>query len=414
MKVNTNPIRGTYDYAPKQAELRETVRQKILKCYQQNGFSLITTPILENLQLLNSSDGGDNLRLMFKTIKRGEKLDLKKPDLTENDITEEGLRYDLTVPLARFYANNKEQLPSPFKAIQIDYSFRAERPQKGRDRQFIQCDIDEFGDASVEAEIDVLSTGLSAYTSLGFKDLTIKINSKEILNQITEYFGYAVDEISSVCISLDKFDKIGFDGVLEELKNKFPDDRADKLVEAIQSVKQNGLNSLAKFGVKEECVNRLQTILDTMNGLYQSTDFDYKFVYDITIVRGQGYYTGVVYEVYCPDFRGAIGAGGRYDKMIEKLIGMTVPAVGFSIGFAPVCMLLEEKNAQFEQLDKLALIYNDGEFDKAFAKKQELMKDFKVSLYKRPKNFKALLEKLKYVGFSKFAFLDQEINIKDI
>lgn len=414
MKVNTNPIRGTYDYAPKQAELRETVRQKILKCYQQNGFSLITTPILENLQLLNSSDGGDNLRLMFKTIKRGEKLDLAKPNLTENDIAEEGLRYDLTVPLARFYANNKEQLPSPFKAIQIDYSFRAERPQKGRDRQFVQCDIDEFGDASVEAEIDVLSTGLSAYTSLGFDDLTIKINSKEILNQITGYFGYSVEEISSVCISLDKFDKIGFDGVLEELKAKFPDNRAEKLVEAIQNVKQNGIKTLAKYGVHNECIERIETILTTMNSLYSGTEFDYKFVYDITIVRGQGYYTGVVYEVYCPEFRGAIGAGGRYDKMIEKLIGVNVPAVGFSIGFAPVCMLLEEKNAGFEKNNKLALIYNDGEFDKAFKQKQELMKEFRVSLYKRPKNLKALLDKLKFVGFSKFAFLDENINIKEI
>ncbi|MBQ8431011.1 MAG: ATP phosphoribosyltransferase regulatory subunit, partial [Clostridia bacterium] len=167
MKINTNPIRGTNDYAPKQAELREEVRQIILKCYRKNGFSLINTPILENLDLLNSSDGGDNLRLMFKTVKRGDKLDLTKSNLTEKDITEEGLRYDLTVPLARFYANNREKLPCPFKAIQIDYSFRAERPQRGRDRQFIQCDIDEFGDDSVEAEIDVLSTGLSAYKDLG-------------------------------------------------------------------------------------------------------------------------------------------------------------------------------------------------------------------------------------------------------
>ena len=206
MKVNTNPIRGTYDYAPKQAELREVVRQRILECYQKNGFSLIQTPILENLSLLNSSDGGDNLRLMFKTVKRGEKLDLSKPNLTESDITEEGLRYDLTVPLARFYANNKEKLPNPFKAIQIDYAFRAERPQKGRDRQFIQCDIDEFGDDSVEAEIDVLSTGMSGYESLGFNDLTVKINSKEILNQITAHFGYSKEETASVCISLDKFD----------------------------------------------------------------------------------------------------------------------------------------------------------------------------------------------------------------
>lgn len=189
MKINTNPIRGTYDYAPKQAELREQVRQTILRCYQNNGFSLINTPILENLELLNGSDGGDNLKLMFKTVKRGDKLDLTKENLSEKDIVEEGLRYDLTVPLARFYANNKETLPNPFKAIQIDYSFRAERPQKGRDRQFIQCDIDILGDDSVESEIDVLTTGLSAYQKLGFDNLVVKVNSREVLNLILTNVG---------------------------------------------------------------------------------------------------------------------------------------------------------------------------------------------------------------------------------
>lgn len=416
MKINTNPVRGTYDYAPRQAELREEVRQKILNCYQKNGFSLIQTPILENLSLLNSSDGGDNLRLMFKTIKRGDKLDLSKPDLTENDITEEGLRYDLTVPLARFYANNREKLPNPFKAIQIDYSFRAERPQKGRDRQFIQCDIDEFGDDSVEAEIDVLSTGMSGFEALGFTDLTVKINSKEILNQITAHFGYKSDETASVCISLDKFDKIGVDGVLQELQTKFPDDRCKMLVSAIENVKNGDINTLLKYGVEASSVERINTILTALNDLYKDKKFDYKFVYDISIVRGQGYYTGVVYEVYCKDLRGAIGAGGRYDKMIEKLIGTSVPAVGFSIGFAPVCMLLEEKGVSFSTNNKLALVYNEGEFSKAFKVKQNLINDYKVSLYKKPKNLKALLEKLKFVGYDKFAFCDDtfEINIKNI
>ena len=414
MKVNTNPIRGTYDYAPKQAELREVVRQRILECYQKNGFSLIQTPILENLSLLNSSDGGDNLRLMFKTVKRGEKLDLSKPNLTENDITEEGLRYDLTVPLARFYANNKEKLPNPFKAIQIDYAFRAERPQKGRDRQFIQCDIDEFGDDSVEAEIDVLSTGMSGYESLGFNELTVKINSKEILNQITAHFGYSKEETASVCISLDKFDKIGVDGVLAELKEKFPDNRCESLVNAIEDVKNSDINALIKYGVDNQCIERISTILNVLNGLYKNSNFDYKFVYDISIVRGQGYYTGVVYEVYCPDFRGAIGAGGRYDKMIDKLIGTPVPAVGFSIGFAPVCMLLEEKGVKLIQGNKLALIYNDGEFEKAFEQKQKLSKEYNVSLYKKPKNLKSLLEKLQFIGFDLFALCDENINIKKI
>lgn len=415
MKINTNPIRGTVDLAPRQAELREIVRQKILKCYQANGFSLINTPILENLSLLNGSDGGDNLRLMFKTIKRGDKLDLSKPNLTENDIVEEGLRYDLTVPLARFYANNKELLPSPFKAIQIDYSFRAERPQKGRDRQFIQCDIDEFGDAGVEAEIDVLSCGMSAYVELGFDKLIVKINSKEILNQLTSYFNYSAEETSTVCVSLDKFDKIGVDGVKEELLSKFNDDRAEKLIFAIEDVKANGIETLSKYGVEDSVIDRVKTIIDTLNSLYAQKQCNYQFVYDITIVRGQGYYTGVVYEVYCDSFRGAIGGGGRYDKMIEKLIGVSVPAVGFSIGFAPVCMILEEKGISFKDKKKLALLYNEEEFDSAFKFKQQLMQEYNVSLYKKPKNVKALLEKLKFANFDLFSFYNNgEIDIKSL
>ena len=176
---NFSPIRGTNDYMPKEAKIREIVRQKILSCYQNNGYNLITTPILENLELLNMSEGGENLKLMFKTVKRGDKLDLTKENLCEADIVEEGLRYDLTVPLARFYANNREKLPIPFKSIQIDYSFRAERPQRGRDRQFIQCDIDIFGDPTINAELELLKTLIETYSSLGFNDLILKINKKK-------------------------------------------------------------------------------------------------------------------------------------------------------------------------------------------------------------------------------------------
>ena len=200
---NVQPVRGTYDYPPIQAENREILKQKILKSYQDNGFSLITTPILENLELLDNSDGGDNLRLMFKTVKRGDKLDLSKPNLTEKDICEEGLRYDLTVPLARFFAGNREMLPNPFKAIQIGYAFRAERPQKGRNRQFLQCDIDIFGDDSIRAEIEIITTAINTYTKLGFNNIVFKINSRKILNSLVLYCGFRQEDINSVCITLD-------------------------------------------------------------------------------------------------------------------------------------------------------------------------------------------------------------------
>lgn len=410
MKINTNPVRGTYDYAPKQAELRENVRQTILRCYQNNGFSLISTPILENLSLLNNSDGGDNLKLMFKTVKRGDKLDLAKNNLTEADIVEEGLRYDLTVPLARFYANNKEFLPNPFKAIQIDYSFRAERPQKGRDRQFVQCDIDEFGDAGVEAEIDVLSTGLMAYNELGFKNIVAKINSREILLNLLSNIGYCEEEFNTVCVSLDKIDKIGYENVLIELTNKFNDERAKNLLDAIQQIKAEGIESLSKFNINLELIERVKTILQTINKMFDKNIVICEF--DITVIRGQGYYTGVVFEVYSKEFSGAIGGGGRYDKMIEKIAGQTVPAVGFSIGFARVCMLLDEQNKKMNKFKKVALIYNANEFEKAFLIKQELMKKWDVSLYKEVKNIKGLLEKLKNSNFDGYAFYRD--NIADI
>lgn len=416
MKINTNPVRGTYDYAPREAELRNQVKEKILRCYQKYGFSLINTPILENLELLNGSDGGDNLRLMFKTVKRGDKLDLTKPNLTENDITEEGLRYDLTVPLVRFYANNKEQLPNPFKSIQIDYSFRAERPQRGRDRQFIQCDIDEFGDAGVEAEIDVLSTGLSAYKELGFDNLTVKVNSRQILNSIVLSAGYEEKDIQTVCVSLDKLDKIGFDGVKDELVEKGGNVAViDKLVSLLQNASKNSIDSLAGC-VNGEDIERVKTIVEAINTLFKSQGVNSKCVFDISIVRGQGYYTGAIYEVYTDGFGGAIGAGGRYDKMVGKMIGVDVPAVGFSIGFSPVCMLLEERGINFNKAKKIALIYDDGDFNKALITREKLVEKYDVSLYKRPKNFKALLEKLKFANFDAFATLQdaENIEIKDL
>lgn len=406
MKVNTNPVRGTYDYAPKQAELREEVRQIILRSYQNNGFSLINTPILENLELLNGSDGGDNLKLMFKTVKRGDKLDLTKPNLTENDIVEEGLRYDLTVPLARFYANNKENLPNPFKAIQIDYSFRAERPQKGRDRQFTQCDIDIFGDASANAEIDVLYTGLSAYSKLGFENLVVKLNSREVLNGILKYANFNESDFSTICVSLDKLDKIGIDGVKSELFAKLPEfeNSISTLLESIQDIKENGIKVLNKYGVDDELVKKLDFVINTVN--LSIPNPSYKVVFDISIIRGQGYYTGMVFEVYSSDFSGAIGGGGRYDKMIEKIIGVNVPAVGFSIGFARVCMLLDEQGKKLSKNKKLALIYDEDTFEGAFKQKQELIKEYDISLYKRPKNIKALLEKLQNINFDGFILYD--------
>ena len=394
---NFSPIRGTNDYMPKEARIREIIRQKILSNYQNNGYNLISTPILENLELLNMSEGGDNLKLMFKTIKRGDKLDLAKENLCEADIVEEGLRYDLTVPLARFYANNREKLPTPFKAIQIDYSFRAERPQRGRDRQFIQCDIDVFGDPTINAELELLKTLIETYNSLGLADLTLKINNRKILNQLVLFAGFKSEEVNTICVTLDKLDKIAVTGVVMELIEKgFNTENINALVEEINDVLEHGLNTVLKYGVDQSIVDDMNYLI---NNLKLLTNDKCEVCFDISIVRGQGYYTGPVYEFYTEGFGGAIGGGGRYDNMVEKMVGISVPAVGFGMGFEPVTMLIRERGLTFDMKQNLALIYDEeDDIVEVFKIKEELMNKYNVSLYKRAKNMKNFFEKIKAVA----------------
>lgn len=390
---NFNPVRGTYDYAPADAKVRETVRRIILNCYTENGYNLIDTPILENLEYLNSSDGGDNLRLMFKTIKRGDKLDLTKPNLTENDIVEEGLRYDLTVPLARFYANNRDKLPSPFKAIQIGQAFRAERPQKGRNRQFTQCDIDIFGDNTINAELDLLSTCIETLTRIGFNNLVVKINDRAILNSIILFAGFKKEDISTVSVTLDKIDKISLTGVTMELIEKgFDTANINKLIEILDDVILNGIEATKKYGVEETVIERVKYLIDNLNTLTLNK-FEIKF--DISIVRGQGYYTGTVYEIYTEGFAGAIVGGGRYDNMIEKITGISAPAVGCSIGFEPVTMLVKERELEYGDKTNLVLLYDpDDDILTVYKVKSELKKKYNVSIFARPKNMKNFYDKV--------------------
>ncbi len=408
---NINPVRGTYDYPPIEAESREIVKQKILRCYQDNGFSLIETPILENLSLLDSSEGGDNLSLMFKTIKRGAQLDLTKENLTEKDITEEGLRYDLTVPLARFYAINREKLPNPFKSIQIGYSFRAERPQKGRNRQFIQCDADIFGDSSRNAEIDIITTIMDTYAKLGLKDIVMKVNSRKILSGMVMHCGFGENEVNSVCITLDKIDKIGVTGIEAELLSKgFEPAKVRELIKANTYIKEQGLSVATNYGVDKEVVEDLQYIIDTCNKVITNG----KCVFDLSIVRGQGYYTGTVYEAYSNEFSGAIGGGGRYDNMINKIIGIDVPAVGYGLGFERVNLILSEQGKNLKARKKIALIYNkEDDYSQVLIRKQQLMENYSVATYARSKNMKALIDKLKFANFDGFVSLNDK-TIKEI
>lgn len=390
---NFNPVRGTYDYLPKDAKIREAVRQIILKNYQSNGFNLISTPILENLQYLTSSDGGDNLKLMFKTVKRGDKLNLSKENLTLSDIVEEGLRYDLTVPLARFYANNRDVLPNPFKSIQIDCAFRAERPQRGRNRQFVQCDIDIIGDKTINAELELLCVAIETLSQLNFKNLTVKINHKQLLNAICLFAGFKEEEISTVCVTLDKLDKISLTGVTMELIEKgFETEIINRLIEVLNDINANGIEASLKYGVAPEIVNDLQFLISTLN---QITGNKHMVKFDVSIVRGQGYYTGAVFEIYAPNFGGAISGGGRYDKMVGKITGNDAPAVGLSLGFEPITLILKEAGENLNMLPNLALIYDEqDDIKKVFEIKNELRKNYNVSIFARQKNMKNFYDKI--------------------
>lgn len=412
MKINCNPIRGTFDYLPKEMIVREKVRSIILSCYKKSGFMLVKTPILENLSLLTSSDGGENLRMMFKTIKRRDKLDLSKENLCEDDITEEGLRYDLTVPLSRMFSNNKEKLPLPFKAIQIDESFRAERPQKGRKRQFTQADADILGDPSENAEIEVLWTAISAYKELGFKGLLLKINSREIVNELVLSCGFNKEELGFVLTSLDKADKIGADGVKDELIAKgLEQAKVDRLINAISVIGENGIDVLEKFGVCAETKNKISNIISCVEKFAGDCC---RVEFDVSIIRGQGYYTGTVFEFFDTSFNRAIGGGGRYDTMIDKLLGISVPAVGISIGFEPTVMLILEKGLLEVKEQNVAVVYS-SDFNKAFETKCKLIEQgYGASVYKKPKNLFNLLLKLKENGCEYFVDCDKEFSLKEI
>ncbi|MBQ4541939.1 MAG: ATP phosphoribosyltransferase regulatory subunit [Clostridia bacterium] len=419
MKISTNPVRGTVDYLPAEMDVRSYAEQIILQTYKQNGFLQIKTPILESLDLLTSGDSGDNQKLMFKTIKRGDKLDLTKPNLKESDIVEEGLRYDLTVPLVRFFLNNKEKLPVPFKAIQIDESFRAERPQRGRVRQFTQCDIDILGDSSPLCEVELLYSYMCAYARLGFKNVTIKVNDRRALNEIITSCGFDSSKVIEVCVSLDKLDKIGYEAVANELvSNGFEAGAVQKLMQAIEKIKTAKTNAesfemLEKAGVSSAVVDSLKTIIDTASKFKTSETF--KVVYDVTIIRGQGYYTGTVFEVYDEEFGRAIGGGGRYDKMIEKFAGVSIPAVGASIGLYSVVMLMVERKAKTLS-KKLALVYDkNASFEDIMKAKIELMqKGYDVSTFAFPKNFNNFADKIKQNGYNQIVKIADTSKIIDL
>ncbi len=344
MALIKKPVTGMKEILPREMEIRDYLKGIINETYRSFGFNPIETPCLEDIRNLLSKQGGENEKLIFKVLKRGEKLNLETAG-SEEDLVDMGLRYDLTVPLVRFYSNNSANLPQPFKALQMGNVWRADRPQRGRYRQFMQCDIDILGEASNMAEIELILATTTTLGKIGFKNFEIRINERRLLRAMAAYAGFSDESFDEVCIILDKLDKIGIDGVKEELlKSGFEAASIDKYVALFEN-NDGTLDNLKRIKdtlagfLDEEVSTSLTEITESVEKVKTA---DFKMVFDPSLVRGMGYYTGTIFEITIPEFGGSCGGGGRYDKMVGNFTGQDVPACGFSIGFERIVLLLME------------------------------------------------------------------------
>lgn len=357
MALSKKPVNGMKDILPAEMEIRDYVTSVIKETYRSFGFTPIETPCMENIANLSNKQGGDNEKLIFKVLKRGEKLNLETAT-TEDDVVDFGMRYDLTVPLTRFYSNNANNLPTPFKALQIGSVWRADRPQRGRYRQFTQCDIDILGEPSNLAEIELITATTTTLGKLGFKNFEIRINERRILKAMAAYSGFAEEDYDSVFITLDKMDKIGVEGCAEELeRNGYPRASVEKYLELFKLLEDKKdvaegvaflADTLGEY-LDADVVKNMTEIATAVNATKEAA---YELVFDPTLVRGMSYYTGTIFEIAMPEFGGACGGGGRYDKMVGKFTGNDVPACGFSIGFERIILLLMENGFQIPERPK--------------------------------------------------------------
>lgn len=410
MALSKKPVTGMKDIMPAEMQLRDYVIGVIKETYGKFGFTSIETPCVEHIANLSNKQGGENEKLIFKILKRGEKLNLETAE-AEEDLVDGGLRYDLTVPLVRYYSNHANELPSPFKALQMGNVWRADRPQKGRYRQFMQCDIDILGEPSNLAEIELILATTTTLGKLGFKDFKIRINERRILKAMAAYSGFAQDAYDTVFIILDKMDKIGLKGVEKELaESGFAPESIEKYLELFKGMEaaEDGLSYLAEKlrGVMEpEVEENLQEIIASVKATKAS---EFEIVFDPTLVRGMSYYTGTIFEIAMPEFGGSCGGGGRYDKMVGKFTGNDVPACGFSIGFERIILILMENGFRIpNENKKLAYLIEKGISADALcaiiAQAQEERKEgTQVLVARMNKNKKFQKEQLNAEGYMEF------------
>ena len=423
--MKKKPVTGMKDILPKEMEIRDYAIGLIKETYKTFGFTSVETPAVEHIENLCSNQGGENEKLIFKILKRGDKLDSAVEQVSAdnlNVLTDSGLRYDLTLPLSRYYSNNANDLPSPFKALQMGPVWRADRPQRGRYRQFMQCDIDILGEQDIVAEIELILATTTLLGKLNFKNFTIRINDRRILKAMAAYSGFAEENYDSIFITLDKMDKIGLDGVKEELLGAgYPAESVDKYIELFSLISDDSdavsllkviSDKLGDF-LDKEISDNLETIISSVDG---SKAADFRMKFDPTLVRGMSYYTGPIFEISMDEYGGSVGGGGRYDEMIGKFTGQSTPAVGFSIGFERIVMLLLENGFEVPGAgEKKAYLIEKGmpadKMQKILAQASAERKEGRIvnlSIMKKNKKFQK--EKMQQEGYTEFVefFTDRD------
>ena len=420
MSFIKTPVKGMRDILPADTVLRQRVMAVIRDTYGKYGFTEIETPAMEHIENLTSKQGGENEKLIFKIQKRGEELEKARAE--GGELCDSGLRYDLTVPLSRYYANNADKLPSPFKALQIGSVWRADRPQKGRFRQFIQCDIDILGENTIMAEIELISATTEALSRI-FREIhldryTVHVSDRHILRAMAAYAGFAEEDFGDVFIIMDKMDKIGLDGIRKEMTEKGYAPEAIEKYAALLSRAADGTSCrefcavLVDSGcLEEKYVDDLETILRCAR---ETTAPGVQIVFDPTLVRGMGYYTGTIFECTLDGYNFAIAGGGRYDQMIGKFSGVEVSACGFSIGFERIITILGDHltGAETAEAPKRAFLVEKGVSAEKMIEVLRQAKELReqnvtVSVQTRRKNAKTQKEKLAAEGYTEITEIFQ-------
>ncbi|HCW23194.1 MAG TPA: histidine--tRNA ligase [Lachnospiraceae bacterium] len=413
MALNKKPVTGMKDIMPAEMEIRDYCQRIIRQTYAEFGFQSIETPCVESIQNLTSKSGGDNEKLIFRILKRGEKLRLDEAK-TQDDLVDTGLRYDLTVPLVRYFSCHENELPMPFKALQMGNVWRADRPQKGRYRQFMQCDIDIIGEPTNLAEIELILATTTTLGRLSFHGFQIRINERRILKAMAAYSGFPMERFDEVCIILDKMDKIGIDGVEKELlESGFDEEAAKKYVDLFHGMEEaedklSFLEEKLSGVIESDVIPNLRETIETVEATKKA---DFQMVFDPTIVRGMSYYTGTIFEIAMPELGISCGGGGRYDGMVGKFTGKDVPACGFSIGFERIILILMEQGFQVPgKREKVAFLLEKNlpterlkeAIDKAQKERQDGKAVLVVRMNKNKKFQKQQLEQEGYTSFEEF------------